>query len=139
LAALATALLVQCAEAAVSGENAPPHEAAPPAEPYNTGWAVNADNDSFRGTDRNYTAGFAVTLSGRRATEYALSLDPALQAVNDWLGVKRLFDAPHAPRRHNIAFGLTMFTPQETTDPAPIFDDQPYGSGTLCSSSLGVQ
>lgn len=138
LAAITMALLVQNTGAAVAAMNESPREGPPRTEAYNTGWAIYVDNDLLGGTDRNYTFGFAVTLSGRRATEYALSLDPALQAVNGWLGVKRLFDAPDAPRRHDIAFGLTAFTPQDLAEPAPILDDQPYACLAFANNSEQV-
>lgn len=119
-------LVVQSAGAVDSGTKAPPREYAQQTEPYNTGWMAYFDNDLFLGTDEGYTGGFAVTLSGRRATEYAFSLDPALQAINRWLGVGHLHAAPDTQRRHSIEFGVTSFTPKEIGDPAPLFGDRPY-------------
>lgn len=138
LLAIAPALLVQDAGAVDLGVNTPPHGERALAEPYNTGWSVYIDNDWFGGADQNYTAGFAVGLSGRRATEYALSLDPALQTINGWFGLERLFGARVALRHHNISFGLLMFTPQKLSDPAPIFDGRPYACLLFATNSEQV-
>jgi len=124
--AAAMVLLIHGAGAAVSGTDGPPREDQQPTEPYNTGWAVYVDNDFFLNTDEGYTGGIAVSFSGRRVTEYGFSLDPALQTINRWLGVARLYDAPEAQRRHSMEFGMSAFTPRTLTDPAPIFDDHPY-------------
>ena len=49
-----------------------PHDLA--YEKYSTGWAFYLDNDALTtgDSDEDYTGGFAVTLSGRRATEYPI-------------------------------------------------------------------
>ncbi|GMR03942.1 MAG: lipid A deacylase LpxR family protein [Gammaproteobacteria bacterium] len=138
LPAIVLALLVQGAGAVDFGVNTPPRGERPSAEPYSTGWSVYIDNDWFGGADRNYTAGFAVGLSGRRATESALSLDPALQTINGWFGLERLFGAREALRHHNISFGLLMFTPQKLSDTAPIFDDRPYACLLFATNSEQV-
>jgi len=44
-------------------------------EKYNSGWLFNLDNDIMAERDRDYTGGIAITLSGRRAQEYMLSLE----------------------------------------------------------------
>ena len=123
---LAAAMLLLFHGAVVSATDGPPRDDPQATEPYNTGWAVYVDNDVFVDTDEGYTGGIAVSVSGRRTTEYGFSLDPALQTVNRWLGVGRLYDAPEARRRHSMEFGLSAFTPRRIEDPAPILDDHPY-------------
>ena len=53
-------------------------------EKYSTGWAFYLDNDALTtgDNDEDYTGGFAVTLSGRRATEYPISLDGWLNGLD---------------------------------------------------------
>lgn len=59
-----------------------PHDLA--YEKYSTGWAFYLDNDALTTgeSDEDYTGGFAVTLSGRRATEYPISLDGWLNGLD---------------------------------------------------------
>lgn len=107
-------------------------------EPYNTGWSFYMDNDilAIRGTDQQYTGGFAVTLSGRRAREYWYSLDPILGQLNHLTGFE---STPGAVDRqvqlHAIEFGLTLFTPDDISRKDPIFDDHPYGSLMFLSNT----
>lgn len=123
---LAAAMVLLFQSAVVAATDGPPREDPQATEPYDTGWQVYVDNDLFVNTDEGYTGGIAVNFSGRRAMEYRFSLDPALQTINRWLGVGRLYDAPEARRRHSMEFGLSAFTPRTLTDPAPILDDHPY-------------
>ena len=59
-----------------------PHDLA--YEKYSTGWAFYLDNDALTTgeSDEDYTGGFAVTLSGRRETEYHISLDGWLNGLD---------------------------------------------------------
>ena len=123
---LAAAMVLLLQSAVVAATDGPPRDDPQATEPYNTGWAVYVDNDVFVNTDEGYTGGIAVSFSGRRTTEYRFSLDPALQTINRWLGVGRLYDASEARRRHSVEFGLSAFTPSRIEDPAPILDDHPY-------------
>ncbi len=136
--AAALALLFLGASLAASAADGPPRDDPEAIEPYDTGWTLYFDNDIFVNTDRGYTGGFAFSVSGRRVTEYVLSLDPALQAINRWLGVGRLYDAPGARRRHSMEFGAAAFTPKTLTEPAPIFDDHPYACLAFINNSEQV-
>ena len=99
-------------------------------EPYNTGWAFYADNDALAMTrrDQQYTGGFALTLSGRRAAEYAVSLDPVLGWLDRVSGVAGFYQRGYRRQLHGLQLGLTAFTPEDTTTPAPIRNDRPYAS-----------
>lgn len=95
-------------------------------EQWNSGWAVYLDNDLLVGQDGEYTGGFAITLSGRRAKEWFFSLDPVLGFLNDLTGYSRLGEGPNTITRHSFEFGTTGFTPEDISKSEPIPDDHPY-------------
>jgi len=98
-------------------------------EPYDTGWAFYIDNDLLtpRHTDRDYTGGFSLTLSGRRARSALLSLDDWRAGFDRLLGADRLY-ADRAFSRHSLETGMTVFTPGDLTDSAAQVGDRPYAS-----------
>ena len=97
-------------------------------EKYNSGWLVSLDNDILAERDRDYTGGVTLTLSGRRAQEYLVSLEGIRNWLDGLLHIDKLYaDKPHF-QLHSIQYGAMLFTPGDITDPAPIFDDRPYGS-----------
>lgn len=110
---------------------APCAAAAPPAreEPYDSGWAFYTDNDAFapRGTDRDYTGGFSLTLGGGRARDGWWSLDGWRAAGDRLSGLDRLY-ADREFSRHSIEVGLTVFNPGELGDPAKQAGDRPYAN-----------
>jgi len=95
-----------------------------------TGWALYFDNDLFTGggNDQDYTGGVAITLSGARTTEYPLSVDGWLTALNGFSGLERVYGDHENFQRHNFEFGFTLFTPNDISTPEPIADDHPYAS-----------
>jgi hypothetical protein len=99
-------------------------------EAYNTGWTFYLDNDAFStlDIDQDYTGGFAVSLSGRRARTYPLSIDFLLQALNRLSCARRLYQDHEGFQLHSIEFGLTSFTPENIAASEPIYDDHPYAS-----------
>ena len=98
-------------------------------EPYDSGWALYMDNDAFapRGTDRDYTGGFSLTLAGRRARDGWWSLDGWRAAGDRLFGFDRLY-ADRAFSRHSMEVGLTVFNPGELGDPAKQVGDRPYAN-----------
>jgi hypothetical protein len=84
------------------------------------------DNDLFTGggRDRDYTGGFAVTVSGDAARDGFLSLDPLLAAIDGVTGEPRGNVNVHYARQ----LGLMAFTPGDTLASAPVTDDRPYAS-----------
>jgi hypothetical protein len=98
------------------------------AENYNTGWVLNLDNDILAERDRDYTGGIALTLSGRRAQEYLFSLESIRNWLDDLLGISKLYAKEPHFQLHSVQYGAMLFTPGDITDPAPIYDDRPYGS-----------
>jgi hypothetical protein len=87
---------------------------------------VQIDNDLFAGgeKDRDYTGGMGITISGERARDGLLSLDPLLRRLDE-LSTPNASDANvHYARQ----IGLMAFTPSDTlvTEVQP--DDRPYAS-----------
>lgn len=92
-----------------------------------SGVRVQIDNDLFAGRDedRDYTGGLAVTLSGSRARDNALSLDPLLASADRALGGGSEF---FTVLRHAQQTGLMVFTPADTLSAEALHDDRPYAS-----------
>lgn len=91
-----------------------------------SGARVHIDNDLFAGRerDRDYTGGFAVTVSGDSARDNLASLDRALASVDRALAPVEA----SAGQRHAWQAGLMVFTPGDTTAVEPVRDDRPYAS-----------
>ncbi len=104
-----------------------------PSEPVDAGWTIYADNDELSPSesDANYTAGFSVSLAGRRARDYPWSLDRPLGRINRWLGVDRPEGSAAARTYHSFGFGMAAFTPITIGDTAPRFDQRPYACLTF--------
>lgn len=122
--AIAAALAVSSAVAPVAAAEAPFA-----VEPENTGWALYIDNDVMAPTksDRDYTGGLSVTLSGTQAKDALLSVDGWRDGLNEFSGFAELYDDA-AFSRHSMEFGLTVFTPQELSNRALQVGDRPYAS-----------
>lgn len=107
-------------------------------EPDNTGWSIQLDNDALLGgnKDQDYTGGFAVTLSGDRATRYRWSPDRLRQWADDTLGLKvRLAAESESCTRHAVSWGAALFTPAEKTRKEAHPDDRPYASLLFLNST----
>jgi hypothetical protein len=154
LAALGTAALaINTQEARAADSNASVATGSEPAEPASDveraitevivsnqriGWfegvdalRVQIDNDLFAGgeKDRDYTGGMGITISGERARDGWLSLDPLLRRLDD-ISVGANDPAHVAAENVHYArqIGLMAFTPSNTlvTEVQP--DDRPYAS-----------
>lgn len=94
---------------------------------------VQIDNDLFAGgeKDRDYTGGFGITISGERARDGLLSLDPLLRRLDE-LSTGAVNTDPENIEDGNVHYarqlGLMAFTPSNTlvTEVQP--DDRPYAS-----------
>jgi hypothetical protein len=106
-------------------------------EPSATGWSLYLDNDALTllGRDQQYTGGFALTLSGRRAVEYPWSLDPVRAVLDDWSGFGDLHGRGRRVTRHSFELGLTAFTPDAIETTEPIADDHPYAGLLFVSNT----
>lgn len=78
--------------------------------------AFTWENDSFAGTDRNYTNGVRLSwLSGTGDTD----------GISDWVAQAMGSDG-NAVVRRGIAIGHSLFTPENIAATAPITDQHPY-------------
>lgn len=141
LAALALALL---ATARVSAETLTPGARLDHADsetlrslsqPYG-GWSLAIDNDLFgpASSDRDYTGGLALTVSGPNTGRHWWSLDPALRQMDRAL-LGRGAEFGRASIRHSAQVGLISFTPQDITRDDVIADDRPYASLAYVTSA----
>jgi hypothetical protein len=89
-----------------------------------SGVRIQIDNDLFAGhdTDRDYTGGFGITVSGTAARDNVLSLDPLLSRINALIGV------PTGEVRHAQQLGLLAFTPVDIETSRAQHEDRPYAS-----------
>ena len=87
---------------------------------------VHMDNDLFAGRerDRDYTGGFAVTLTGESAARGLLTLDPALARIDRAMAPIEAPASVHYARQA----GLMVFTPGDITSAEPVAGDRPYAS-----------
>ena len=99
-------------------------------EKHNSGWRVNADNDLLTGqsTDRDYTGGLALTLSGKRVQDYLLSIDAWRAGIDGLVKFPHLYQSSDTMSFHSQQYGMTLFTPEEIDSVAPVYDDRPYAS-----------
>lgn len=105
-------------------------------EPWNTGWSVGFDNDLLAQSDgdRDYTAGFSVTLHGRRAQ--SSPLDGLVTRLNGLVPLDAFSESMRAGSRfHALQFGLALFTPDDVSLDTPIPDDRPYASLVYLSNT----
>ena len=102
------------------------------------GWRIAIDNDLFASssTDRDYTGGLSVTLTGREATDWPISLDPILRWIDPI--VPRETGQPgatHESPLRALQIGVLAFTPQDLRSSEPLHDDRPYASLVFASNS----
>lgn len=102
------------------------------------GWTVHVDNDLFAFTDddKDYTAGFSVTLGGDEGEGNVLS------GPLDWLDARTGFASLFGEggrRTHSLEAGLALFTPQDLSASEPLPDDRPYANLAYVSSSQLTQ
>jgi hypothetical protein len=102
-------------------------------EPDNAGWALFMDNDALtaRSGDHDYTGGTALTLAGRRAQRWPLSLDPALGWLNRGVGL----DRPDASEWHALQVAVLAFTPRTLESSSVVAGDRPYASIVYVANS----
>jgi hypothetical protein len=100
------------------------------------GWTLHLDNDLFAFTerDRDYTAGIAVTLGGDRATQHPLFLGRTLGWVNRATRFGSLLERGDSSG-DALELGLLLFSPQDLSAEAALFDDRPYANLLYLSST----
>ena len=89
---------------------------------------IQIDNDLFAGDekDRDYTGGFGITISGERARDGFLSLDPLLRRVDELSTGNASTDETNVHYARQL--GLMAFTPSNTLISEVQPDDRPYAS-----------
>ncbi len=99
-------------------------------ELYNSGWQINTDNDLLTGqsTDRDYTGGLALTLSGQRVQQYPVSIDGWRVGIDELVNFPRLYQSADFMSFHSQQYGMTLFTPDDIDSVTPVYDDRPYAS-----------
>jgi hypothetical protein len=97
------------------------------------GGRLQIDNDLFAGQehDRDYTGGMTLTLSGERAREGQLSLDPLLSRLDGL--VLPLTDGTRLYAARQV--GFMAFTPTDIHAATPIHDERPYASLLFVSNA----
>ncbi len=102
-----------------------------------TGWTFYLDNDALisGSPDRDYTGGFAVTLSGSQATRYLPFLHSMRESSDQLSGFAHYTDSGQGFSLHSFEFGLMLFTPTDQTTSMPILDDHPYASILFAAQS----
>jgi hypothetical protein len=99
-------------------------------ELYNSGWLINLDNDLWTGQsiDRDYTGGLAVTLSGKRAQEHLVTIDPLRAGIDKLIKFPGLYQSADYMLFHSQQYGMAFFTPDDIESVTPVYDDRPYAS-----------
>lgn len=100
------------------------------AEGYNAGWSFQFDNDLFAGgsRDQDYTGGFAVTLSGRRAQEYRWTPERLRSWTDNLIGLDRFIGNEEHFSVHALEWGAALFTPNDISSSFANPKDRPYAS-----------
>lgn len=100
------------------------------AEAYNSGWSFQFDNDLFAGgsRDQDYTGGFAVTLSGRRAQEYSWTPERLRARADKLIGLDRFISNEEHFSVHALEWGAALFTPNDISSSLANAKDRPYAS-----------
>lgn len=105
-------------------------------EKYRTAWSVYLDNDlfSFADRDQDYTGGFTLSLSGRRAKDYWFSVDGIRRWSDRFSRFERIADHRTSLPLHSFETGVMAFTPQDISQTEPVLDDRPYSSLVFVSN-----
>lgn len=107
------------------------------AEPESTGGSFYIDNDIFspRPRDRDYTGGMSLTLAGRRAATWPVSVDPVLGIINNVFGMQAENHAAGIYQMHSLQLGIAAFTPRNITVSDITPGDRPYAGLIFIANS----
>lgn len=102
--------------------------------------ALSTDNDLFAPgqTDRDYTAGVAVTYSSNSADFNNSQVSRLVGAVDESL-IGHFANLPNAPANTSLEFGVYGFTPEEIAAETIVRDDRPYSSLVYLSASRSYE
>ena len=112
---LITFILAVCWALASSAVGAQEPEVIDEGEAHDSGWEVYLDNDAFAllPLDQDYTGGLAVTLYGKRVTQYPFGLETLRRRIDQWSGSEQRYRAKNTFTLHSFGFGYTAFTPMD--------------------------
>jgi hypothetical protein len=93
------------------------------------GFSLAIDNDLFAPTqsDRDYTGGLGITVSGAQTADYWWSLDPVLRSI-DRIVLPGRESRGYSTVQHAVQVGLVTFTPQDLLAEDVNTADRPYAS-----------
>lgn len=91
-------------------------------EPYTKAFTLYWENDSFTGTDRDYTNGLKLTWS----QPYSSPEDERPGIKNWMMNHLPLMNHPDAQRATSLSVGQNIYTPEDTTRTDVVLDDRPY-------------
>jgi len=106
-------------------------------EAWNSGWRLNTDNDLLAGqrTDRDYSGGLGLTLSGARVQQYPVTIDGWRAGLDSMLGFSALSGQGEKLQFHSQQYGMMLFTPDDIDSTEPQINDRPYASLFFLSNS----
>ena len=110
------------------------------AEPANSVLAVSTDNDLFAPTqtDRDYTAGVAITYSSNSEEFIRNPFSQVSQGLDGYV-LPFFGEEVEQPQSTALEFGVYGFTPEEIKESVINSDDRPYSSLVYLSSSQSYQ
>jgi len=94
------------------------------------GWSFSIEQDLFylinpdKNEDRDYTIGIDVGLFGEKATHSYLH--DGLIAIDSLFGLKGVNQLENYQRSMHL--GVAVYTPDDLSNPNPVYDDRPYAS-----------
>lgn len=104
------------------------------------GWSFSIEQDLFylidtsKNEDRDYTIGIDFGVYGETAT--VSPLHKGLKAVDSVLGLVR--DSNQYDKQRILHMGVKVYTPDDLSNPAPIYDDRPYASLIYLSNKVAA-
>ena len=104
------------------------------------GWNFSIEQDLFylidtdKNEDRDYTIGIDFGIYGESAT--LSPLHSGLNYINGFLGIER---APvNQIKQRRLHMGVKVYTPDDLSNPDPIYDDRPYASLIYLSNKIST-
>lgn len=101
---------------------------------YDAIWTVAIENDSFVGTDSNYTSGFAISRTSREIGTYGPN--SFHRRVVDWASFLPGVGDENCENFLLFAVGQSMFTPDDIEVSNPLPDERPYAGVLFLDTTI---